>query len=73
MFSKKMIVKIDGMHCDHCAKSVRDGLLSISSIKNVKVDLSKKQAVISYKDTVDLKEVETVISNLGFQYLGVEE
>jgi len=73
MFHKKMIIQIDGMHCDHCAKSVQDGLSQIDSIKGVKVDLNKKCVILSYKDSVDLKKVEQVIQDLGFTYKGVDE
>ena len=72
MFSKKMIVKIEGMHCEHCKKSVEDGLKRIDNIKGVKVDLNSGLATISYKNTIDINSIKKVIEDLDFNFAGVE-
>jgi copper chaperone CopZ len=72
MFNKNTKnILIDGMHCEHCAKRVKDELEKCSNVKSVKVDLKKSQAKIVFasKD-FDLKEVERTINNLGYDYKG---
>ena len=50
MFSKnKKTISIEGMHCEHCAKKVENTLSSIEGVNKVKVNLSKKEAIIISK------------------------
>ena len=72
MFSKKVVVKIGGMHCEHCASHVKEALEKIPSISGVKVSLKEEKATISYKKEIDLEEVKKAIEELEFQYLGEE-
>ena len=46
----KKILSVETMHCEHCAKSVKDAILSVGGIKSVKIDLKKQTAVVSYKE-----------------------
>ena len=72
MFYKKIIVKIDGMKCDHCAKRVHDSLIKLDCVKSVKVNLENKNATISYKDNIDVEQITAAIENEGFHFVGVE-
>ena len=72
MFHKKIIVKIDGMKCDHCAKRIHDSLIKLEGIKSVKVNLEDKNATISYKDNIDIEHVSAVVEEEGFHFVGVE-
>lgn len=72
MFHKKIIVKIDGMKCDHCAKRVHDSLTKLEGVKSVKVNLEGKNATISYKDNIDIEQVSATIEEEGFHFIGVE-
>ena len=72
MFLDKKIIKIDGMHCGHCAKSVEEGLKKINGVKKVKVNLEDGEAVVSYKGKLLIKDIEQCITDLGFQYKGIQ-
>ncbi len=72
MFLDKKIIKIDGMHCAHCAKSVEEGLKKINGVKKVKVNLDDREAVVSYKGELLIKDIEQCIIDLGFQYKGIQ-
>lgn len=72
MFHKKIIVKIDGMKCDHCAKRVHDSLIKLEDVKSVKVNLENKNATISYKNNIDIEQISSVIEEEGFHFVGVE-
>ena len=65
------VIKIEGMHCDNCAKRVKESLEKIEGVKSVKVNLNGKNATIKYKDTINLGLVKSSIEELEFKYLGV--
>ena len=73
MFGKKLIIKIHGMSCSHCAKRVEDALEKLDNVKKVKVNLQEEKGVITYKDNIDIEKVKKVIENLDYQFEGVEE
>ena len=75
MFSKniKIIVKIEGMQCLHCANSVKSSLLSITSVKKVSVNLSTKEVTIISKESLDKKKVKELITALDYQVLAIKE
>ena len=72
MFGEKITIKIEGMNCNHCLKSVEEGLKKINGIKKVKVILDTGEATITYKGKLSLDDVEKCITDLGFQYMGVK-
>lgn len=68
----KMIVKVDGMMCENCAKHVSNALKSLAGIENVDVDLSKKEAKVDFFGAINEKEVSDAISEAGYEYKGIE-
>lgn len=75
MFGKKnkIIIKVDGMHCEHCAKKVNDAILKIDKNVKVKVDLSCGEVTIISKDNVDIESVKKNVNETGFTFVGVKE
>lgn len=73
MLGKKIIVNIEGMSCNHCAKRVEDGLKALDNVKSVKVNLEKKNATITYKNEINTDEIKNVINELGYEFKGVCE
>lgn len=75
MFSKKIktIVKIEGMHCSHCANSVKSSLLNITSVKKVSANLSTKEVTIISKESLDENQVKDIIATLDFQVVAIKE
>ncbi len=67
----KKTIKIEGMSCGHCVKSVETALNSLKGISSVKVDLEKKQAVVEATDVED-KVIEQTIDDIGFDVVGIE-
>ncbi len=72
MFKKNEIeVKIEGMHCEHCAKKVEDSLMSLDNVSKVKVNLKNESAKISFKTKdIDEEKIKSIISELGYVYKG---
>jgi Cu+-exporting ATPase len=73
MFSKKIktIIKVDGMSCMHCAGKVKDNLEKLSNIKNVNVNLDKKEVTITSKENINEEEIKNIIESLDYKYLGI--
>lgn len=72
MFSKKIVVNIDGMKCEHCTKKVEDIINTIDNVKSVKVNLSKKNVSIKYNNSIDIEKVKQKIEQLEYKFIGVE-
>lgn len=66
---KKMIIKINGMSCMHCANTVTTALENIDNIIKVKVDLKKKEAVITYQNDIDINVIKDTINNLDYEFV----
>lgn len=59
---------VEGMSCDHCKKSIEDGLKSLAGVRSAKVSLKKKLAQITYDPRqVTLKQVGDKIEELGYK------
>ena len=59
------LIKVDGMHCPHCAARVKKASESIANVKGAEVDLEKGKATIQH-DNADLNAVVDAINALGF-------
>ena len=60
----KIMIKIEGMSCDHCKMSVERTLSQIEGINSFSVSLEKGEAEIS--GNPDINEVISEINNLGY-------
>lgn len=72
MFNKKLVIKVNGMNCEHCAKTITNGLKEIKGIKSSKVDLKNKKVTISHNSILNVSEIEDKINSLGYKFIGVE-
>lgn len=75
MFGKKnkIIIKVDGMHCEHCSKKVTDAILKVDDNAKVKVDLKSGEVTITSKNSVDIGNVKENVNKTGFTFIGVKE
>lgn len=75
MFSKKLkrVVKIDGMSCNHCAKTVENTLLSIDGITKAKVNLKEKTAIIILDSNIDNNIIKDKINELEYKVLDIND
>ena len=63
---KSKTIYIDGMQCNHCKMTVEKALGSINGIKNVEVNLEKKNAIIELEKEISDNEIKKIIENEGF-------
>lgn len=59
-------LKIDGMHCDNCARAVKNVLSMVDSVESVNVDLKSNSATIFAKEDVDKNALLEAVSSLDF-------
>ena len=65
----KVRIRISGMTCQHCKKTVEDGLLDLEGIHTVRVDLERGEAAIA-GETIHLDEISGKLDALGYGYGG---
>ena len=70
--SQTIIVKIDGMSCNHCKMSVEKGLGALEGITGVEVNLDEKKAVVVTTVDPTTLPIEETLKNLGFTFVGME-
>lgn len=67
---KRAKIKIDGMSCQHCVKTVTDAVSDLDGVSQVKVNLKKGEAKIKFdKDRLDLEQLKTAIVTAGFEFV----
>ena len=66
----KKTVKISGMHCDHCVKSVTEAIDKIEGA-SAKVNLKKEEAVVSYDREIDDDDLKKAVEEAGFKVVDI--
>lgn len=60
------VIRIDGMTCGGCAKSVEKALGAVNGVKSVKVDLDAKTATVAASDTVTVGALNDAVEDAGY-------
>ena len=67
---KKVKLKINGMSCQHCVKTVTDALTEVVGVQRAKVNLRKGEAVVRFDETRTAATVlKSAITEAGFEVL----
>lgn len=66
------VMKIEGMSCEHCKRSVEKVLGKISGIDSVVVDLAAKTATIELAVNVEDQLLMDAVNEEGFQAVSLE-
>ncbi|TCO78701.1 heavy-metal-associated domain-containing protein [Marinisporobacter balticus] len=69
----KIIMKIEGMSCNHCVNHVKNALEEITGVKTVEVDLQRKNAVIELSQDGDHKVLKEAVEEAGYEVVEMEE
>ena len=66
----KTKLKIDGMSCQHCVKTVTDALTELSGVRRAKVNLRKAEAIVHFDASrVTPAHLTAAITAVGFKVL----
>ncbi len=67
---QKTKLKIGGMSCQHCVKTVTDALTALEGVKRAKVNLRKGEAVVHFNEQdITLIVLRDAITEAGFEAL----
>ncbi len=69
----KLIIEIDNMSCEHCAKRVEGALSNLDFVESVKVNLNEKKASLKCSNNVNLDLLRTTIEDLGYDVKNIIE
>lgn len=69
----KKIVKVEGMHCQHCQATVEKALSGLQGVSSAKVDLDKKTATVSLESDISDDVLMQTVNDAGFQAISVTE
>jgi uncharacterized protein len=67
--SDVLVVKVDGMTCNHCKANVEKGISTIKGVEKVEVDLLSNTATITGKD-ISIDDVKIVVESRGYTWGG---
>ena len=65
-------IKIKGMHCEHCEKTVKKALESIPGITVVSVSHKKKNAIVTSKSDISNDTIKNAIQDTGFKVISIK-
>ena len=67
---KKTKLKISGMSCQHCVKTVTDALTELEGVQRAKVNLRKGEAVVRFDELhITPTNLKAAIIEAGFEVL----
>ena len=69
----KMVIGVEGMSCNNCAKHVKNALEELTGVKEAVVNLDMKNAEISYEGELHEEEISKAIVEAGYEFTGIEE
>jgi len=73
IINEKVVLKIGGMTCASCVKTIENSLLRLDGIIEVNVNLAGEKAFVIYNpNIVTQADIKRAIEEIGYQFLGVE-
>ena len=67
---QKTKLKISGMSCQHCVKTVKNALTALEGVQSAKVNLRKGEAVVRFDEMyVNPVNLTDAITQVGFEVL----
>ncbi|NJE04668.1 heavy metal translocating P-type ATPase [Thermococcus sp. M36] len=67
------VIKIGGMTCASCVRTIETALKELPGVLDVRVNLATETANVTYDPTVvEMDDIKKTIEEFGYQFLGVE-
>jgi copper chaperone CopZ len=70
--AKKQVVMIQGMMCEGCAHRVEAALKALPGVKDVKVSLKDKNALVKVEEPLEESLYKKAIEDAGYTCTGVK-
>jgi copper chaperone CopZ len=63
-----VLIKIDGMHCHKCERTIQQALASHAGVREVEVDFNSGQASVLFdRGTVSVNELMDTVNEAGYR------
>ncbi len=73
VINEKVTLKLGGMTCASCEKTITTALKELPGVVDVSVNLSSEKAIVTYNSKeVVVPDMKQAIEGAGYQYLGVD-
>ncbi|HZK41226.1 MAG TPA: HAD-IC family P-type ATPase, partial [Atribacterota bacterium] len=73
IINEKVVLKIGGMTCASCVKTIENSLLRLDGTVEVNIDLAGEKAIVIYNpNIVTQDDMRKTIEETGYQFLGIE-
>ncbi|MBK9292654.1 MAG: permease [Bacteroidetes bacterium] len=69
MTQNSILVGVEGMTCNHCAKNVENSLKALGNVTNVQVNLERREVMLEGED-IDIEAVKNTIERIGYTFTG---
>ena len=61
------LLKVKGMSCQHCVRSITKALTQLEGIQNVKVDLQKGEVLFDNTKPIATDRIEKAVADAGYE------
>lgn len=61
---------VEGMTCNHCVHHVTMALSEVEGVKDVKVSLAEKSALVNSEDNVQFETLKAAVEEAGYKLVG---
>ena len=66
---RTLALRVEGMTCEHCVRSVRRALLETPGVSAAAVDLGRAEAIVTGAD-LDVEAMKRAVEELGYRFAG---
>ena len=60
------VLRVPGMMCQHCEKSVKGALMALPGVTEVQVDLVKKTVAVTHEASVAAEAMKAAVEDMGY-------
>jgi copper chaperone len=66
--NENIVLKVEGMHCGGCVRSVTNAIKRVIGVKEADVSLEKESATVEFdKEVTNLSEIRTAVEEAGYK------
>lgn len=63
---REIVIKVNGMSCNHCKNSVEKALKAVTGVKNAVVNLAEKNVSVTMEQSVNIDNLYQAIEDAGY-------
>lgn len=68
----EMVIKVEGMTCNHCKMAVEGALKKLNGVVDATVSLENKNVIVSYKENqVTFEQMKAAIEDQGYDVINI--